>query len=126
VNIPENLYYNESHEWVLVDGDLAIIGITDFAQSELGDIVYLELPEAGAKVSAGQPCGIIEAVKSAEDLISPLSGTVEEKNQDAEDSTEIINESPYEDGWLFRIRLSNLDELENLMSALDYRRFIES
>lgn len=126
MNIPENLYYNESHEWVLVDGDLATVGITDFAQSELGDIVYLELPEQDAKVSAGQPCGIIEAVKSAEDLISPLSGTVEEKNQDAEDSTEIINESPYEDGWLFRIRLSNMDELENLMTALDYQRFIES
>lgn len=123
--VPDDLYYTESHEWVSVKDGIATVGITDFAQHELGDIVFLELPEEGVKVSAGEPCGIIEAVKSAEDLISPVSGKVEEKNQDAADSPEIINKSPYEDGWLYRVQLSNADELENLLSALEYSRLIE-
>ncbi len=123
--LPDNLYYTESHEWVSVNDDIATVGITDFAQHELGDIVFLELPDAGAKVSAGEPCGTIEAVKSAEDLISPASGHIEEKNQDAEDSPEIINKSPYEDGWLYRIRLNNPDELENLLTASEYTRLIQ-
>ncbi len=123
--VPDDLYYTESHEWVSLKDGIATIGITDFAQHELGDIVFLELPEAGVKVSAAQPCGIIEAVKSAEDLVSPVSGKVEEKNQDAEDTPEIINKSPYEEGWLYRVQLSNSDELENLLSPLEYTKLIE-
>ena len=123
--VPDDLYYTESHEWVSVKDGIATIGITDFAQHELGDIVFLELPEAGVKVSAAEPCGIIEAVKSAEDLVSPVSGKVEEKNQDAEDPPEIINKSPYEEGWLYRVQLSNSDELENLLSPLEYTKLIE-
>ncbi len=123
--VPDDLYYTESHEWVSVKDGIATIGITDFAQHELGDIVFLELPEAGVKVSAAEPCGIIEAVKSAEDLISPVSGKVEDKNQDAEDTPEIINKSPYEEGWLYRVQLSNTDELENLLSPLEYTKLIE-
>jgi glycine cleavage system H protein len=124
--VPEDLYYTESHEWVRVADDIATVGITDFAQHELGDIVYLELPDAGAKVSASEPCGTIEAVKSAEDLISPVSGKVEEKNLEAEESPELINKSPYEEGWLYKVRLSNADELENLLTPLEYSKLIEA
>ncbi len=121
----DDLLYTESHEWIRVDGDLATIGITDFAQHELGDIVFVELPEVGTKVSAGQPCGNIEAVKAVEDLFSPVSGKVEEKNTDLEDSPDLINKSPFEDGWLVKVRLSNLDELEDLLAAVDYKKLIE-
>ncbi|MDD2229869.1 MAG: glycine cleavage system protein GcvH [Candidatus Cloacimonetes bacterium] len=122
--IQEDLYYTESHEWVRVDGDLATIGISDFAQHELGDIVFIELPEVGYKVSAGEPCGSIEAVKAVEDFNSPVSGKVEEKNSDLEDSPDMINKSPYEDGWLIKVRLSNKEELENLLSAAEYQKNI--
>lgn len=122
--VKEDLLYTESHEWVLIDGDLAIIGITDFAQHELGDIVFVELPEVGTKVSAGEPCGSIEAVKAVEDLNSPVSGKVEEKNTDLEDSPELINKSPYDDGWLIKVRLSSPEEVENLLSAAEYQRII--
>ena len=92
--VKEDLLYTESHEWVRVEGDLATVGISDFAQHELGDIVFVELPEVGTKVSAGEPCGSIEAVKAVEDLISPISGKIEEKNTDLEDSPDLINKSP--------------------------------
>ncbi len=123
--VPDDLYYTESHEWVSVKDGVATIGITDFAQHELGEIVFLELPEAGAKVSAGEPCGTIEAVKSAEDLISPVSGLVDDKNQEVEDSPEIINRSPFEEGWLYRVRLNNEEELSNLLTAIEYSQLIE-
>ena len=123
--VPDELYYTESHEWVSVKDGIATIGITDFAQHELGDIVFLELPDAGAKVSAGEPCGTIEAVKSAEDLISPVSGVLENKNQEAEDNPEIINQSPYEEGWLYRVRMNNEEELANLLPPIEYKRLIE-
>lgn len=121
----DDLYYTESHEWIRVDGDTAVIGITDFAQHELGDIVYVELPEAGVKVSSGEPCGSIEAVKAVEDINSPLSGKVEEKNSDLDDAPDMINKSPYEDGWLYKIKLSNPDEIENLLTAVEYSKLIE-
>lgn len=124
MTIKDDLLYTESHEWVRVDGDLATIGISDFAQHELGDIVFVELPDAGSKVSGGEPCGSIEAVKAVEDLISPVSGKVEEKNSDLEDSPDLINKSPYEDGWLIKVRLSNREELENLLSAVEYQKII--
>lgn len=124
--IPEDLLYTESHEWVLVAGDLATVGITDFAQHELGDIVFVELPEIGSKVSAGEPCGSIEAVKAVEDLISPVSGKVEERNGDLDDSPDLINKSAFEDGWLYRVRISSKDELENLLTAQEYTTLIES
>jgi len=123
--IPDDLLYTETHEWIRVEGDVALVGITDFAQHELGDIVYVELPEPGTKVSAGEPCGSIEAVKAVEDINSPLSGKIEEKNADLEDSPDLINKSPFEDGWLFRVKLSNPDELENLLTPLDYKNLVE-
>ena len=122
--VPDDLLYTESHEWVRVIDDLAVVGITDFAQHELGEIVFLELPDPGNKVSASEPCGTIEAVKSAEDLISPVSGKVEEKNADAEETPELINRSPYEDGWLYKVRLSVPDELENLLTPQEYGKLI--
>jgi glycine cleavage system H protein len=124
--IPDELYYTESHEWLRVDGDEAFMGITDFAQHELGDIVYVELPDAGKKVSAGEPCGSIEAVKAVEDIISPISGKVETKNSDLEDTPDLINKSCYDEGWLIKIKLSNTDELENLLSAAEYKKIVEA
>ncbi|HCM15501.1 MAG: glycine cleavage system protein GcvH [Candidatus Cloacimonadales bacterium] len=124
MNIMDDLFYTESHEWIRVDGDIATIGISDFAQHELGDIVFVELPEVGMKVSAGEPCGSIEAVKAVEDLISPVSGKITERNGDLEDSPDLINKSCYEDGWIMKVRLSNTDELENLLSAVEYKKII--
>ncbi len=122
--IQDDLFYTESHEWVRIDGDIATIGISDFAQHELGDIVFVELPDVGSKVSAGEPCGSIEAVKAVEDLNCPVSGVVEERNGDLEDAPDTINKSPYEDGWLIKVRMSNMEELENLLSAADYQKNI--
>lgn len=124
MTIPDDLFYTETHEWVRIDGDSAIVGISDFAQHELGEIVFVELPEIGHNVAAGEPCGSIEAVKAAEDLISPISGKVEERNNELEDSPDLINKSPYEEGWLFKIKLSNKDEMENLLSAAEYQKLI--
>ncbi len=122
----DDLYYTETHEWIRIDGDIATIGITDFAQHELGDIVYVELPEPGTKVSASEPCGSIEAVKAVEDINSPLSGKVEEKNGELEDTPDMINKSPFEDGWLYKIKLANMEELENLLSPAEYQKLIEA
>jgi glycine cleavage system H protein len=124
--IPDELYYTESHEWIRVDGDEAFMGITDFAQHELGDIVYVELPDVGKKVSSGEPCGSIEAVKAVEDINSPVSGKVEARNSDLEDTPDLINKSPYDEGWLIKIKLSNMDELENLLSAAEYKKIVEA
>ncbi len=124
MKIMDDLFYTESHEWVRVDGDVATIGISDFAQHELGDIVFVELPDVGMKVSAGEPCGSIEAVKAVEDMISPLSGKITERNSDLEDSPDLINKSPYEDGWIMKIRLNIKDELDNLLSAVEYKNII--
>lgn len=124
MTILEELLYNESHEWIRVEDNVATIGITDFAQSELGDIVFVELPEIGMRVNAGEPCGSIEAVKAVEDLISPVSGKIVEYNGELEDSPDLINKSAYEDGWIMKVEISDMDELENLMSAADYKRMI--
>lgn len=124
MQLHEDLYYTESHEWVRVQDGLATIGITEYAQHQLGDIVFVELPDMNAKVSAGEPCGSIEAVKAVEDLISPVSGKVEERNGDLEDSPDLINKSPFDEGWLIKVRLSTPEELENLLSALDYSKLI--
>jgi len=125
MNIPENLKYTREHEWVLIDTDgRAVIGITEYAQHSLGDIVFVELPEVGMKVSAGEPCGSIEAVKAVEDMISPVSGKVVERNVDLEDSPDMINKSPYEEGWIMKVRVASMDEVENLLSAVEYKKII--
>ncbi|HNW24333.1 MAG: glycine cleavage system protein GcvH [Candidatus Cloacimonas sp.] len=124
MEIRDNLYYTESHEWVHIVDDIATIGISDFAQHELGDIVFVELPEVRQNVAAGEPCGSIEAVKAVEDLICPVSGIVEEKNIELEDSPELINKSPYDEGWLFKVKMSGSEELENLLTAAEYQKLI--
>jgi len=123
--VKEGYVYTESHEWVKVEGDVATIGITDHAQHELGDIVYVELPEVGDDAEAGNSFGSIEAVKAVEDMNSPVSGEIVEVNSDLDDSPELINKSAFEDGWIVKIKLSNLSELDGLLSAEDYAKIIE-
>lgn len=122
---PEDLKYYKEHEWVKVENSIATIGITDYAQDALGDIVYLDLPDVGEEVMAGDTVGEIESVKSTADLHTPVSGKVIEINQNAIDNPEIINEQPYGDGWLFKIDLSDPDEINSLMDAKAYDEYIE-
>ncbi|MEJ2543331.1 MAG: glycine cleavage system protein GcvH [Calditrichaceae bacterium] len=124
MNIPSELKYTKDHEWVKVEGDTAIVGITDYAQSELGDVVYVELPEDGAEVSMNETFGSIEAVKAVADLFSPVSGEVIEINESIQDEPEKVNQDAYGDGWMVKIRLSNPDELSQLMDASAYEKHI--
>lgn len=117
---PKNLKYTEEHEWVRVEGNEAWVGITDYAQSELGDIVFVELPEPGTEVRQGSPFGTIEAVKTVSDLYAPVSGKVVEVNADLADGPEQVNESPYEDGWMVKIEMTDPSELGTLMDAEAY------
>jgi glycine cleavage system H protein len=119
--IPDDLKYSKEHEWVKVDGEIAIVGITDYAQGELGDIVFVELPQVGSKVEYMKPFGTIEAVKAISDLFSPLSGEVTETNGQLESDASIINSDPYGDGWIIKVKMSNSGELDGLLSADDYK-----
>ncbi len=119
-DIPTDLKYTSSHEWVRVEGDTAVIGISDHAQQELTDLAFIELPEVGADLSAGDACGVVESVKTASDLYAPVSGEVTEINDALESEPGTVNEDPYGDGWFYRIRLSNADEIEDLLSPEDY------
>lgn len=122
MNTPKELLYSEEHEWVKEEGDKYRIGITDFAQSELGDIVFVELPEVGDEVVADEPFGSVESVKTVSELYAPLSGTVVEVNEDLDDNPEFVNESPYEKAWMIVIEPSDRSEVDQLMSAEDYDR----
>ncbi len=124
-NIPENLKYTKEHEWIRVkDNDTAIIGITDYAQENLGDVTFVELPEVDQSFDIGESFGVVESVKTASDLYLPVSGSIVEINQSIEDTPENINTDPYGDGWLIKIKISNLTDLENLLSASDYQKII--
>jgi len=123
MNFPKNLKYSDDHEWVRVEGDEAVVGITDFAQSELGDVVYLELPSVGDEVSKGDAFGTIEAVKTVSDMLAPVSGEVIAVNEDLNDSPENVNKEPYE-SWLVKIKMSDPSEAEDLMDAEAYEKFI--
>ena len=125
MDFPEELKYTEDHEWVLLEGDLVSIGISDFAQDQLGDVVFVELPEVGDKVEVGKAFGVVESVKAVSDIYAPLAGEVIEINSDLPDSPESINTSPYEDGWMIRIKPDDVAELDGLMSASEYQAFIE-
>ena len=124
MNIPENLKYTKDHEWVLVDGDVATIGITDFAQGELGDIVFVEIETEGETLDKEEVFGTIEAVKTVSDLYMPLSGEVVEVNAELEDNPELVNQEPYEGGWMIKIKLSDPSEVDSLLSAEDYQALI--
>lgn len=125
MDFPEGLKYSKEHEWVLVEDDVAIIGITEFAQGELGDIVFVELPDVGEKISKDDPFGSLESVKAVSDIFAPISGAVTEINDDLKENPETINEDPYGDGWMIKVQLTDMDELKDLMSSDDYAEFIE-
>ncbi len=124
MNFPENLKYTKEHEWILVNGDTGTIGITDFAQSELGDVVFVDLPQVGKVLKVGDIFGTIEAVKAVSDLFSPASGVVIEVNKDLESQPELINKEPYSGGWMIKIKLSDPSELNNLLDVTLYKNLI--
>ncbi|GIT05078.1 MAG: glycine cleavage system H protein [Verrucomicrobiota bacterium] len=119
-DIPTDLKYASSHEWVNVEGDTAIIGISDHAQDELTELVFIELPEIGRELAAGDPCAVVESVKTASDIYAPVSGRVIETNDALDTEPGTVNEDPYGDGWFFKIRLANPKELDDLLSPDDY------
>ncbi|MDP6483105.1 MAG: glycine cleavage system protein GcvH [Nitrospinota bacterium] len=122
---PGELQYTKEHEWVLIEGDNARVGITDYAQSQLGDVVYVELPEAGSQVETGNTFGVVESVKAVSDLFVPVSGTVKEINNSLEETPEIINTDPYVNGWMIVIEMSDKSELDELLSAEDYQTYVK-
>ncbi|HDP98101.1 MAG TPA: glycine cleavage system protein GcvH [bacterium] len=124
MEIPNELLYTEEHEWVLVDDGVVAVGITDYAQGELGDIVFVELPGVDTEVKQTEPFGTIEAVKAVSDLFSPVSGVVVEINDLLQDKPELINQSPYDEGWMIKIRMSDTSELKSLMSPESYKKHI--
>ena len=122
---PRDLKYTKSHEWVRIDGDIATFGLTDHAQSELGDITYLELPEVGDAVTQAEPFGVVESVKAASDIYAPLDGEVVETNSTAVDAPDLVNKSPYGDAWLVKIRIADPAQTANLMDPDTYDQFAE-
>ncbi len=124
MNIPEELKYTKDHEWVKVDGNIAIVGITDFAQGELGDLVYVEVDTVDEEVEAEAVLGSIEAVKTVSDIFSPLTGKVVEFNEQLEGSPEVINQDPYGEGWIVKIEFSDEDEIGQLLPASEYQELI--
>jgi len=125
MEFPKELRYSREHEWVAVEENIATVGITDYAQEELGDVVYVELPEVGAQVTKDEAFGVVESVKAVSDIYAPVSGTVTEVNVGLPDSPETINEDPYGDAWMIRVEMSDPDELEDLMKATEYKKFVE-
>lgn len=123
--IPANLYYSKEHEWAKIEGNMATIGISDFAQNSLGDIVFVELPDVGRKLAVDESFGVVESIKSVSDLYSPFSGEVTEVNSELVNSPEKINSSPYE-SWMIKIKMSNQSELNSLMSDSDYKNHCEN
>jgi glycine cleavage system H protein len=121
---PKDLKYTNEHEWVRIDGDVAIIGVTSFAAEQLGDVVSVELPEEGDKVTKGEVFGSVESVKAVSDLFAPLSGTVSRVNTPLNDSPDYVNDDPYDEGWMIEIELSDPEEVEELMDAATYTEFI--
>ncbi|MCF6180218.1 MAG: glycine cleavage system protein GcvH [Geopsychrobacter sp.] len=124
MDFPEELKYTEEHEWVLAEGDLVSIGITDFAQDQLGDVVFVELPEVGDKVEVGKAFGVVESVKAVSDIYAPLGGEVVEVNAELPDAPETINTSPYGDGWLIRIKPADPKDLDGLLDVAAYQEFL--
>ncbi len=124
---PEKLRYSEEHEWVRVESDVeVVVGITDFAAESLGDVVFVELPEVGADLTQFEKMGEIESVKAVSDLYSPVSGTITERNDSVIDSPELVNDSPYDSGWMLRVELSDSNELDRLMSHTEYQAMLEA
>lgn len=125
MDFPDELKYTEEHEWVLIEEEVVTIGITDFAQDQLGDVVFVELPEVGDTLESGKTLGVVESVKAVSDVYAPLSGEVIEINEELPDQPELLNTSAYEDGWMLKLKLSAPAELDSLMDAAEYQSFIE-
>ena len=121
---PDQYRYTKEHEWVRLDGDEATVGITHHAQQQLGDVVYVELPKVGSVIHATQPFGTVESVKAVSDLYAPMSGQVSEVNESLVDAPEVLNEDPHSKGWLIRARISDKNEIDNLMTAEDYQAYV--
>jgi len=126
MNVPEELRYTQEHEWVKLDGNIATVGITDFAQSELGDIVYLEIDTLGADINSNNVFGTVEAVKTVSDLFMPVNGKVIDVNPSLEDNPEVVNDDPYGEGWIIKVEVSNPSDIDNLMSYEEYKNLIGS
>ena len=126
MNIPENLKYTKDHEWILVEGEEATVGITDFAQKELGDIVFIEVETVDETLDAEEAFGTIEAVKTVSDMFMPISGKVSAFNEELESTPEIVNKDPYGEGWIIKIKIRNPDELDSMLTAEQYKELIES
>ncbi len=124
MNFPENLKYSDDHEWVRVEGNIAIIGVSDHAQGELGDVVYIDIPDDIGSVTAGSTVGTIEAVKTVADILSPVSGKVVEVNRSLNDSPDTVNKDPYGAGWIFKVEMSDPSELDKLMDVNSYKSMI--
>ena len=124
MNIPEELKYTKDHEWISIDGEIATVGITDFAQRELGDIVYIEVETVGETLDADEVFGTVEAVKTVSDLFLPVSGEIIEFNEDLEDTPEDVNAEPYSKGWMIKMKVSNPDDLNQLLDSNQYRELI--
>lgn len=124
MNFPEDLKYTKDHEWIKIEGDEATVGITDFAQNELGDIVYVEIETAGKSLSQGDVFGTVEAVKTVSDLFMPVSGEVAQVNADLQNKPEIVNNDPYGKGWMVKLKISNANETKGLLSAAQYKEVI--
>ncbi|MBC7929356.1 MAG: glycine cleavage system protein GcvH [Rubrivivax sp.] len=125
-NVPEGLHYSKDHEWLKVEGETAIVGITDHAQSALGDVVYVELPKAGETFAAHDTFGSVESVKAVSELFLPVAGEVTEVNESLQDEPEKVNTDPYGDGWMLRVRLANSGEVDGMLSAAEYEDYIKS
>jgi glycine cleavage system H protein len=124
MNFPENLKYTKDHEWILVDGEFGTVGITEYAQGELGDVVFLDIPTVGKAVKVGDSFGTIEAVKAVSELYAPVSGTVMELNPNLESQPELVNKEPYDGGWMVKIKMTNKSDLNNLLDSANYRKLI--
>ena len=125
-NVPEDLHYSKDHEWVRVDGDQAIIGITDYAQNSLGDVVYVELPKAGDEFAANEPFGSVESVKAVSEVFTPIAGAVVQINELLADEPEIVNSDPYGQGWMIRLKMANPGEVDSLLTAAEYEDFTKA
>jgi glycine cleavage system H protein len=124
MNFPANLKYTKEHEWVAIEGDVATVGITDFAQSELGDIVFVEIETVGQSIGRDEVFGTVEAVKTVSDLFMPISGEILEKNAELDNAPEVLNSDPYNAGWMIKIKITDASEIDSLMSADDYKQHI--
>lgn len=125
-NVPEDLHYSKDHEWVRVEGDQAIIGITDYAQNSLGDVVYVELPKAGDKFAASEPFGSVESVKAVSEVFTPIAGTITSINESLADEPEKVNSDPYGEGWMIRLKMDNPGEVDSLLTAAEYEDFTKA